>query len=70
MVWLAKVRARVGPAEAGRFSKTEAGEPKQHPSSISLDSGCIVDELDRAGFVVMKQPAIGEGAALAPGYER
>lgn len=29
----------------------------------------IVDHLERAGFVVMKRPAIGGGAALGRGFE-
>ena len=29
----------------------------------------LVEHLERAGFVVMKRPAIGGGAALGRGYE-
>jgi hypothetical protein len=56
-----------GNASSGQRAD-HAGTYHPRPSPKKTVTECLVEHLERAGFVVMKWPPIGGGAALARGF--
>ncbi len=59
-------------ADALAFALRFEGRKRTHDAAeimARIVARRLVDHLDRCGFVVMKKPAIGGGAALGRGFE-